>query len=136
MRLGLPERGAVLLDQRPAEAQQRPHISRFSSREIVDCEHNSSSEGNRSSASLNNGSRRSVLGVVAVLVPGGNHQQAEPDDLRQAMHDLGRRPRVLQTAGQAIGQSQPPLDLAQERRIASEDGEAIKAGDHSLAPNR
>src|ERR1700674_1446970 len=33
---------------------------KFSSREIVDCEHNSSSEGNRSSASLNIGSPRSV----------------------------------------------------------------------------
>jgi len=34
---------------------------RFSSREMVDCEHNSSPEGKRSSASLNIGSPRSVL---------------------------------------------------------------------------
>src|SRR6516164_7641371 len=34
---------------------------RFSSREMVDCEHNSSPEGKRSSASLNIGSPRNVL---------------------------------------------------------------------------
>ena len=28
------------------------------------------------------------VGVVAVLVSGGNHQHAKPDDLRQAVHDL------------------------------------------------
>jgi hypothetical protein len=40
----LPERTALPLDQRPAKAQQARTSGRFSSREIVDCGHNSSSD--------------------------------------------------------------------------------------------
>jgi predicted oxidoreductase len=42
----------------------------------------------------------------------GGHQHAEPNNFRQAMYDLLRRPRVLETKSQPIGQSQPALDLA------------------------
>jgi hypothetical protein len=107
------ERAAILLDERPPEAQQRPHVGQvFQPRD------------GRLRAQL--GARRQAVegqlehrvaaqpaGVVAVLVAGSDHQHAEPDDLGQAMHDLLRHPRVLQAAGQTVGQSQPALNLAQ-----------------------
>jgi len=55
------KRAAILLDQRLPERNSARRSGRFSSRETVDCEHNSSPEGKRSSASLNIGSARSVL---------------------------------------------------------------------------
>jgi hypothetical protein len=59
MRLGTRRNEAQYcsISARPRRSSARLS-GRFSSREIVDCEHNSSSEGNRSSASLNIGSRR------------------------------------------------------------------------------
>ena len=41
----LAERAALDVDQGPAQAQQRATSGRFSSREMVDCEHRSRSEG-------------------------------------------------------------------------------------------
>ncbi len=119
---------------RPRRSSARTS-GRFSSREIpgssprTDCEHNSSSEGNRSSANLNIASRRSVSASLPSSYPAAI--------LSQAVHDLFRSPRVLPTGGPAIGQSQPALDLAQHQQ-SSLRGQpaAIKAGDHNLALNR
>jgi hypothetical protein len=58
------------------------------------------------------------VGVVGVLIAGGDHQYAKPDDFSDAMHDLLRHPRVLQTPGQPVGQSQPAFDLAQGQQTA------------------
>jgi hypothetical protein len=85
---------------------------------MVNCEHRSSPEGKRSSASLNIGSPAQRVGVVAVLIAGGDHQHAKPDDFGQAMHHLLRRPRVLETPGEPVGQSQPVFDLAQGQQTA------------------
>jgi hypothetical protein len=53
------------------------------------------------------------------------------------MNDRFRRPSVLQTRGQSIGQSQPPLDLPQNQQSAFRgQPAAIKAGDNGLAVNR
>jgi hypothetical protein len=108
----LPERSAVLFDQRPAEAQQRPHIRQvFQPR---DCRLRAQLliRGQSIQRQLEHRIAAQRVGVVAVLVPGGNHQHAEPNNFRQAMYDLLRRPRVLETKSQPIGQSQPALDLA------------------------
>jgi hypothetical protein len=108
----------------------------FSSREIVDCEHNSSSEGNRSSARLNIGSGPQRIGIVAVFITGGDHQHAKANDLGQPVHHPLRRTRVLQARGQAIGQSQPSFDLAQGQQSAlRRQPAAVKTGDHRLAVN-
>ena len=64
---------------------------RFSSnRDITDCEHNSRSMGERSSAILNIGSRRSALASLPSSVAGADHQQSKTDDVRQAVRDLTR----------------------------------------------
>src|SRR5690242_20763740 len=50
------------------------------------------------------------------------------------MHDLLRRSRVLQTAGQAVGQTQPAFNLAQRQQAAFRGQPAtVKTGDHGLA---
>jgi len=56
------------------------------------------------------------VGIIAVFVAGRDHQHAKPNDLRQPVHHLLRRPLVLQTGGQAVGQSQPAFDLAQRQQ--------------------
>jgi hypothetical protein len=74
------------------------------------------------------------VGVVAVLVAGGNHQHAKADDLRQAVHYLLRHPRVLQAGRQAVGNTQPAFDLAQGQQTAFRgQPAAVKTGDDGLA---
>jgi hypothetical protein len=70
MRLGGCRNGAQYcsISARPRRSSARTS-GRFSNREIVDCEHNSSSEGNRSSASLNIGSQRSVSASLPSSYP-------------------------------------------------------------------
>jgi hypothetical protein len=51
------------------------------------------------------------VGVVAVLVAGGDHQHAEADDLIEPVHDALRRTRVTDARGKTPGDPQPLLDL-------------------------
>src|ERR1700732_2565435 len=88
----------------------------FSSREMVDCEHRRS-DGDRSSAILNIASTKTV-GVVAVLVAGGDHQEAEADDVGESVRDLIRCALILDTASKTISDAQPLLDLAQHQGAA------------------
>jgi hypothetical protein len=57
-------------------------------------------------------------GVVAVLVAGRDHQQAEADDLGQAVPDRLRRRGSSRQAAQAVGDAEAALDLAQRQHAA------------------
>jgi hypothetical protein len=61
------------------------------------------------------------VALIGVGIAGGNHQRPTADHLGQTMlHPLGH-PRVLNAAGQALGQAEPrPLDLGQHQTAASE----------------
>ena len=59
-----------------------------------------------------------TVGVVAVLVAGSDHQEAEPDDVGESMRDLIRCARILDTASETISDAQPLLDLAQHQDAA------------------
>ena len=59
-----------------------------------------------------------TVGVVAVLVAGGDHQEAEADDVGESVRDLIWRTLVLDTACETIGDAQPLLDLAQHQDSA------------------
>ena len=76
-------------------------------------------------------------GVVAVLVAGGNHQQAEADDVGDAVPDAIRIARVRHAGGLAVGNAEVLLDPAQ-RQDAAIRGElpAIEPGDDGLAADR
>jgi hypothetical protein len=59
-----------------------------------------------------------TVGVVAVLVPGGDHQEAEPNNVGESVRDLDRCARILDAAGKTISDAQPLLDLAQHQNAA------------------
>src|SRR5205807_4522342 len=61
------------------------------------------------------------VGVVAVLVPGRDHQHAKPDDLGQPVHDLFWCPRVLQTGGQRWATPSRPSISRSTNKPPSED---------------
>ena len=56
------------------------------------------------------------VGVVAVLVTGGDHQHARANDLVQAMDYPVRRTRVADAGRQACRNPEPPLDLAERQK--------------------
>jgi hypothetical protein len=61
---------------------------------------------------------------------GGNRQQAETDDLRQAVRGAIGIARVGNAGGEPFGDTQPPLDLAQDKHAAiRRERAAIEAGD-------
>src|SRR5208282_4714735 len=88
-------------------------FGRFSSREIVDCEHNSRSDGDRSSAILNIGSL-----FVAVLVAGADHQEPKTNDIGQAVRDLIGIAWVHDAGGEPVGEAKALFDFAQRQNAA------------------
>jgi hypothetical protein len=97
------ERTAILLDQRPPEAQQRPQVRQVFQPRNGRLRAQFLARGQAIERQLEHRIAAQRIGVVAILIAGGNHQHAKPDDLRQAMHDLLWHPRVPETAGQAVG---------------------------------
>ena len=78
-----------------------------------------------------------AVGVVAVLVAGRDHQHAEPQDVGNAVPDPLGQARIVDAGGQAFGNAEPLLDLAQDQH-AGVGGElpAVEAGDDGLAGGR
>ena len=129
-----PERATVLLDECSPQAQQRPQVGEIFQPRDGRLRAQPLARGQAIERQLEHRIGAQCVGVVAVLVAGGDHQHAKPDDLRQAMHDLLRRSRVLQTAGQAVGQTQPAFNLAQRQQAPFRGQPAtVKTGDHGLA---
>ena len=85
-------------------------------------------------ASLNIGSPRRRVCIVAVFVAGGDHQHAEADDLVQTVHDLLRRARVLDAGGQTLGDTKSLLDLAQGQQAAIRRQQAAVETSHDGLP--
>lgn len=76
-------------------------------------------------------------GVVAVLVAGGDHQHPEADDVGDRMHGAAGRTRIVEAGGEAVGDFEPALDLAQHQKPAvGRQPAAIEPGDEFLAGNR
>jgi hypothetical protein len=133
----LPERGAVLLDQRPPEAQQRPSVGQVFQPRDRRLRAQFLARRQAIERQLEHRIAAQRVGVVAVRVIGGDHQQAETDDLRQAMLNPLRRTPVVETGGQPIGQPQPSFDLAQRQQTAfRRQPAAVKTRSHRLALNR
>jgi len=57
-------------------------------------------------------------GIVAVLIAGGDHQQAEAQHRGEAVPDPIRRPRIVDAGGEAPGQAEAFLDLTQRQQAA------------------
>jgi hypothetical protein len=58
------------------------------------------------------------IAVVGILVAGRDQQGAEADHLGEPVLDPLGRPRILEAAGQALGNAEAPLDLRQEQNPA------------------
>ena len=71
-----------------------------------------------------------AVGIVAVLVAGRDHQQAEAQDGGEVVLDPPRGARVVEADGEPLRKSQPALDLAQGQQAAI-GGQlpAVEAGD-------
>ncbi len=77
------------------------------------------------------------IGVVAILIPGSDHQHAETNDLSQLMPDPLRHTRVSQTRRQPLRQAHPPLDLAQRQKPAFRgQPAAVETRHHGLVGDR
>jgi hypothetical protein len=78
-----------------------------------------------------------TVGVVAVLAARGDHPRAEANDLIEPVHDTLRRARVADAGGEAPGDAQAPLDLAQRQQAAVRGHQLpIKACLDGLAADR
>lgn len=75
----LPERGAIEIDHRPPIATSSRTPGRFSSRHSVDCDARFRPGGSASWAILEDRIAAQPVGVVAVLVAGGDHLHANAD---------------------------------------------------------
>ena len=131
------ERAAILLDEGPPEAQQGPPVRKVFQPRDRRLRTQLPARGQAIQRQLEHRVAAQRVSVVAVLVPGADHQHAEPDDLRQAMHDPLWRARVHQAARQSVHQAQPALDFAQRQQATfRRQPAAVKASNHRLALDR
>ena len=74
------------------------------------------------------------VAVVGVWVAGRDQQHPEADHLRHGVVNTVRRPRILDAAGQALGDAEPALDVRQ-RQHARVRGQAtaVEREDDRLA---
>jgi hypothetical protein len=109
----LPERGAVLLDQPPSQAQERPNIRQVFQPRDGRLRAQLVTRGQPVQRQLEHRVAAQRLGIVAVLVAGGDHQHTEANDFGQPMLNPLRRAWVLETRRQPISHADAALDLAQ-----------------------
>ena len=83
---------------------------------MVDCEH--VVRGSEVMRHLEYRIDAKIVGDVAVLVAGSDHQEAEPDDVGESVRDLVRCARILDAASETISDAQSLLDLAQHQDAA------------------
>ena len=133
----LAEAGAVERHHGASHAQQRPQVGQVLEPRDGRLRAQRRSIGQAIERELEGGVVAQHGGVVPVFVASRDHQQAEADDLGQAVPDPLRAAGIVETGSQAIGDAEPALDLAQ-RQHAAIGGQptAVEAGDQGLAANR
>ena len=77
------------------------------------------------------------VGVVAILVAGGDHQHPETQNVGNAVPDPLRQARVVDAGGKTFGNAEPLLDLTQDQHTGvGGDLAAVEAGDDGFAGDR
>ena len=112
----LAEALAVVIDQGAAHAQQRVPVRQVLGARNSRLRTQIAMVGQPVHRQLEQRIGPQVIGVVAVLVAGGDHQHAKADDLIEPMHDALGRPRVMDAGGEPLGDPQALLDLAQHQQ--------------------
>jgi hypothetical protein len=75
-----------------------------------------------------------AVGIVAVLVAGCDHQQAEAQHLGEAVPNAFGRSRIVDASGKTLGHTEARLNLAQRQEAAiGREGTAVEPGDDGLA---
>ena len=59
-----------------------------------------------------------AAGIIAVLIAGGDHQQAEAQHVSEAMLDAVRRAGIVDAGGETTGDAEALLDLTQRQQAA------------------
>ena len=133
----LPEAGAVQPDHGAGHPQQGAHIRQVLQPRDGRLRAERRALGQRVEGELEDRVVPQAVGVVAILVACRDHQHAEAQDGSEVMPDPLRRARVVDAGRQAVGDTEPALDLAQGQQAAV-GGElpAIEPGDQRLAANR
>ena len=133
----LAEAGAVQPDHGAGHAQQGAHVRQVLEPRDGRLRAERGAVGQPLERELEDRVVPQAVGVVAVLVAGGDHQHAEAQDVGEAVPDPLRRARIVDAGGEAVGDAEPALDLAQ-RQQAAVGGElpAVEAGDERLAGDR
>ena len=86
---------------------------------------------------LEDGIDAKAVGVVAVLVTPGDHQQAKTNDVGERVRDLLRRARIDDAGGHAFGDAKTLLDLAQNQHAGVRRQQpAVELGDDLLGHDR
>ena len=74
------------------------------------------------------------VGVLGVLVAGGDHQHTEPQDVGPAVDATLRGARVGHAGGRALGDSMTGFDLSERKHAAiRRELAAVEAGDEAFA---
>jgi hypothetical protein len=133
----MPEAVAVELDHGPAHTQQgscprqvlRARDGRLRAERVT--------AGQLVQRQLEGRVMAQAAGVVAILVASRDHQHPEAQNGGGIMADPLRQARVVDAGGQALGDAEPLLDLAQQQH-AGVGGElpTVEAGDDGLAGGR
>ncbi len=133
----LPEAAAVEPHHGARHPQQRPHVRQVLEPRDGRLRAERVAVGRTIQRELEDRIVPQAVGVVAVLVPGRDHQHAKAQDGGEAVPDPPRRARVLGAGREPVGNAEPALDLAQ-RQQAAVGGEltAVEAGDQRLARDR
>jgi len=77
------------------------------------------------------------IAVVGIFVAGRDQQGTEADHLGKPVLDPLRRPRILEAAGQALGNPEAALDLRQKQNAAvRRQPPSVEADVHRLAGDR
>jgi hypothetical protein len=108
----------------------------FSRRDSVDCEQREASSG-PPVGELEQRIVAQAVGIIAILIAGGEHQQAAAQHLGKAVLDAFGRARIVDAFGEAPRHAEALPDLTQ-RKQAAIGGEraAVEAGEDPLAGDR
>ena len=105
----LTERPAIKFDHGAAHAQQGARVGQVFQTRDGRLRTQFAVRGSKVMRHLEYRIDAKIVGVVAVRVAGGDHQEAEADDVGESVRDLIRRARILDTASETISDAQPLL---------------------------
>ena len=106
----------------------------FSNRDSVGCEQQRGRVGQAPVGELEQRIMAQAVSIVAVLIAGRDHQQAEAQHLGEAMLDALGRTRIVDARSETFSHAQARLDLAQRQQAAiGREGPSVEAGNDGLA---